>query len=224
MITEEMMAEATAEMNEAMLRSLPKPEDCEHKFSPGFEKKMKRVIYRAEHPIQFYMIQKVASIILVLFLGFATILAISPTVRANVFGWIRAQYESFITYYFYNAEETNANFTEFYLDKLPDGYTEYMKSDLPDVKTTLYIDSNGKLLCFAYSRNAESAYFLVKEEGYCVEKIAIDNRIGDFYLATNPQDGNCLIWHESDTETILYLTGYLDKDELIALAKNVQKR
>lgn len=224
MITEEMMAAAAAEMNETMLRSLPKPEDCQHEFSRKFERKMKRVIYRTDHPLQFRILQKVASVILVLFLGFATIMAISPTVRACVFGWIREQYESFITYYFVETDVNSTEPAEFYLDKLPDGYTEYMKSDLPDVKTTLYIDPDGKLLCFAYSRDAESAYFLVKEDGYYVEKVTIDDCIADFYLAMDPQNGNCLIWCESDTETILYLTGYLNKDELIALAKNVLKK
>lgn len=65
-ITDEMMAEAAAEMNEAMLRSLPDPDDCHHEFSRKFKRKMKRVVYRAEHLVQFRIMQRVATIFLVI--------------------------------------------------------------------------------------------------------------------------------------------------------------
>lgn len=39
MITDEMLAEAAAELAEAINASLPAPEECHHQFSAKFERK-----------------------------------------------------------------------------------------------------------------------------------------------------------------------------------------
>ena len=44
MITDEMIAEAAAELNQALIDSLPDPRDCKHHFSKKFERKMKIMI------------------------------------------------------------------------------------------------------------------------------------------------------------------------------------
>lgn len=145
-ITDEMMAEAAAEMNEAMLRSLPDPDDCHHEFSRRFKRKMKRVIYRADHPVQFRIMQRVATIFLVICIGFATILTFSPTVRANVVGWIREQYESFVAYYFEDNYESKADPVEYYISDLPVEYAEIAVSDNEGIHTTVYSTNDGDVL------------------------------------------------------------------------------
>ena len=42
-ITDEMLRQAAHEVNEAMLASLPKPEECQHEFSPDFNRKMHEI-------------------------------------------------------------------------------------------------------------------------------------------------------------------------------------
>lgn len=45
-ITDEMMAQAAAEVEQAILDKLPDPADCKHEFSPEFEQKMAAVVGR----------------------------------------------------------------------------------------------------------------------------------------------------------------------------------
>lgn len=223
-ITDEMMAEAVADMNEAMLRSLPKPEECHHEFSAKFERKMKRAIYRAEHPIQYRVMQRVASIVLVLFIGFVSILAISPTVRAAVFGWIREQYESFITYYFEDGTSANKDPTAFYISGLPAEYAEIAASNMSDIQTYVYADSTGQFLYFSYSTNPDAANYLIKEDGYSVEFVSVLNYPADFFLAEDTNQSNCIIWCDEENRIIFYISAFLEKNELIALAESVSPK
>jgi len=43
-ITDEMLQEAAAKVSLAMLDDLPKPEDCEHNFSPQFHRNMRKLL------------------------------------------------------------------------------------------------------------------------------------------------------------------------------------
>lgn len=222
-ITDEMMAEAVADMNEAMLRSLPKPEECHHEFSTRFERKMKRAIYRAEHPIQYRVMQRVASIVLVLFIGFMSILAISPTVRAAVFGWIREQYESFITYYFEDGTSPGDGPTEYYISGLTDDYAEvsaFYDEEFGNF-SGIYADPNGNMLFFSYATIPENANFFIEETGYSVDQILISGNPADLYIAEDNSKSNCIIWCDEQNNVIFYISALIDENTLISLAESV---
>lgn len=225
-ITDEMMAEAAAEMNEAMLRSLPDPDDCHHEFSRKFKRKMKRVIYRADHPVQFRIMQRVATIFLVICIGFATIFTLSPTVRATVLGWIREQYESFVAYYFEDGAFVGNTAIEYYISGMPMDYTEINTSY--DEETGLflgiYANSDDKLLYFSYSTIPENANFYVEDEGYQVNQVLVAGNPGDLYISEDGIKSNCVIWHETETNTIFYISAVLDREELLSLAESVLKK
>lgn len=221
MITEEMMAAAAAEMNEAMLRSLPDPEDCHHTFSAKFEKKMKRVIYRADHPLQIRILQRVASVILVLFLCFATIMAISPTVRASVFGWIREQYESFIAYYFVN-ESCNKNpNAEYYIDCLDTEYTLVHSSVEGNIHHQIYEDINGMCLDFTYATNYTHNIFYIELDHYEVHPVSINGRAGDLYVSNDESEKNSIIWCDVESQIMFYIAASIEPELLVSFAEKM---
>ena len=47
MISDEMLKKATAEADQAIRDSLPAPAECEHEFSPSFQRKMRRTFRKA---------------------------------------------------------------------------------------------------------------------------------------------------------------------------------
>lgn len=220
-ITDEMMAEAAAEMNEAMLRSLPDPDDCHHEFSRKFKRKMRRVIYRADHPVQFRIMQRVATIFLVICIGFATILTFSPSVRATVLGWIREQYESFVAYYFEDIVESKADSVEYQISDLPVEYAVIAASDNEGIHTTVYSTNDGKVLYFSYSTSPDAANFFLKEDGYEIKKESIHGFAADLYLPTDINSDTSIIWCEEDRNTIFFISGTVDSAELIDLAESV---
>ena len=94
MINDTMLRQAAAELAIAMNESLPDPKECAHQFSPKFEKKIKRLTRRTNHPIIYRSLRRVASILLVVVIGFCSVLAVSAEVRATVLGWVKEQNQS----------------------------------------------------------------------------------------------------------------------------------
>lgn len=219
-----MLAKAAEDFCDAMLRSLPDPKDCNYEFSPKFEKKMKRLIYRTNHPVTYHILQRVASFLIVLFLGFMTVLAISPTVRAAVFGWIREQYDSFVAYYFEDDTASVAHPTAYYISNLPSDFSEITISDEVGYHMEVYIDSNGNLLYFLYSFTPENPSFYVEEEGSIIEQVTVFGNPADLYIAQNNTQNNSLVWCDEEHSVIFYLSAVMEKDDLLALAESVQPK
>lgn len=57
MISDKELQEAARECEKAMLASMPEPADCPAAFSPGFERRMKKLIFRVDHPVRFWLLR-----------------------------------------------------------------------------------------------------------------------------------------------------------------------
>lgn len=86
MISDERLREAARKAEESFLASLPEPEDCEATFSPEFERKMKKLIRRTDHPIRYRIMKAVACFLLVVLVGGGSVLALSTEARAAFVG------------------------------------------------------------------------------------------------------------------------------------------
>ena len=224
MISDERMAEAAEKLFQAMLDSLPDEEECAPEFSAKFEHKMKRLIHRTEHPVRYRVLQKVASIILVLFMGFATLLALSPTVRATFFGWIKEQYETFTKYYFEGtAQEDVTNYT-YELAVLPDGYEEVSRNSTLDVTVIYYADiRTNELMHFTYSHKYNTAEHYIESLEYTKTYTFVHNISADYYQSNTSEFANVLVWEDASTNTLFRLTAFLDVDSIVRIAENIIK-
>lgn len=222
MITDEMIAAAAAELNEAMINSLPDPNDCKHEFSKKFERKMDKLISRVNHPIRYKIASRVASILLVALFGFTVVMSCSPTARAAVIGWIKQVYESFYSYYFDANVDTNSS-NKYQIDPLPEGYVEISHTE--DNGMILYVFANEKneMLVFAYSEKTDSSVFFVEKVGYWVEDTEVLGFSGDLYLSKDGSLPNGLIWYDMESGYVFYLSGQFDEKELINFAGSIKK-
>ena len=97
MLNDEMMKEATAEVERFLLSTIP--EDVEpHEFSPEFERKMQKLTHRANHPVRYRMIRVTLVSILAILALIGTVLAVSPEIREASARWIRGGISSQVTY------------------------------------------------------------------------------------------------------------------------------
>ena len=223
MITDKLLAEACAELNEAMLRSLPAPEECDPRFSQSFQRKMARVTRRANHPIPYRVMQRVASFLLVLFLGFMTVLAVSPAARAAFAVWIRETYESFFVYSFTDNSQGSALNAEYYISELPEGYAEVMASLENNLGLSVYANEDACLINFVYDNGDGSAFF-VKKENCIVKPITVAGHPGEIYLDQGPDEHNGIIWFDEENHIMFTITGFLTEEELLALAESVKEK
>ena len=114
-------------------------------FSSAFERKMKRLIRRADHPIRYRIAQIAACLLLAALLSGCTVLAISPEARAAFVGWVRETYEDYFVYYFTGDMRNNSDNCVFEPSWLPDGYTESFVSELTGQTIMMKIKHNLRL-------------------------------------------------------------------------------
>ena len=100
MITDEMLRAAASEADQAILDSLPLLQECDHQFSPQFERKMKRVIRRGRHPGAYKFLRTAACFLVAVVLTGTTWLTVDAEARGAFFAWVRQQYETFVEYRF----------------------------------------------------------------------------------------------------------------------------
>lgn len=222
MITDKMMEEAAEELFQAMLAGLPEEEQCVHQFSERFERKMKRLIRRAEHPVFHRVLQQAASIVLVLFLGFATLLAVSPTVRAAVFGWVQERYEDLTTYYFDGASQQDTKPVDYEIGNLTESTVETHRKETGYQITIYYVDQvSDQIVSFTYLREYNGYSHNVDMDNAIIEEITVNGMNGDFYRYPDGES-NLIVWVDDATDTLFSISAYLDREELIALAESVK--
>ena len=111
MITDEMLREAAARTFEKYILDLLRNYDSEYQyeFSVDFEKKIKKLKLRANHPILYQSIRRIAIIFLTLLLSGAIWITIDANARAAFFSWIS---EVTSGYFIYHHEETTSDTLE----------------------------------------------------------------------------------------------------------------
>ena len=124
MISEEMLKKAAMEADQIIRDSLPSPAECEHDFSPSFQKKMRRIFRKAKHPVIYKLPKYATCFVLMVALVSSTWLTVDAEARAAFFAWIREQYETFVEYRFVGDTTQNDNSKQYELTQLPDGFFE----------------------------------------------------------------------------------------------------
>ena len=94
----------------------------EHDFSPGFERRMKKLIRRADHPMRYRVAQVAACLLLAALLSGCTVLAVSPEARAAFVGWVRELSEGWSVYHYFGEKKDSLGDIIYRPTWVPDGY------------------------------------------------------------------------------------------------------
>lgn len=223
MITDEMLAQAAAELADAINDSLPNPSECNHKFSAKFEKKMKRLIRKTNHPVLYRTLRSAASIVLVIMIGFGSILTVSAEAREIVFGWVRQQYESFYEYFFEGEVETTEA-AKYQPGWMPDGCEFVTSIETDGGEIQIYTDDQGTLIRFSYTSGTADEKVSVDGVGYEKEIVEIHGSIAEFYISPNENETNSMFWTSEDGSVLFAISGNYDKDTFIRIAEHIEKK
>lgn len=222
MVTDEMLQDAAAEAEHFLLTSLQRGNRCQHVFSVAFEKKMNKLIRRAEHPFRYNFLRTVAAILITIATLFGAIFTLSPETRANVISWIKNTFQEFFQYS--NNGTSEPIVYEYVFEEIPDGYRELNSFDREDGQTQMYVNGAGDILQFTYAYGAITNSVFIKTEN-CTQSSGLVNGISaDIYLTSQENETNAIIWHDPDTDTLLCINAKADQNTLIAIAESVSKR
>lgn len=223
MISDEMLKQAATELAMAMNESLPDPEECTHQFSPEFEKKIKRITRRANHPILYRSLRNVASVLLVIAIGFGSVLAISPEVRAAVFGWVKEQYQSLYEYFF-EGDSVPLETATYYLGWLPEGCEFVTSYETSGGEVYIYSTRQNSIVQFSYISEPDDEKMYTDGVEIDTKSVIINGCPGEIYISQDEKDTNSIIWTDTSQMILFSIYGNYDEETLVKMAENILKK
>jgi len=223
-ITEEMLRIAAAEADQAIRDSLPHPADCDHQFSPRFERKMKRVIRRGHYPVAYKYLRRAACFLVAVTLVGASWLTVDAEARGAFFAWVRQQYENFVEYRFEGPAPNDKMATSFAPTWLPEGYEKTKTQSAEGISFKTYCNCAGQVIHFMYSPGADATSLFVVSDQMTMEKVSVGTQEADFYRDADPQNANVLVWHSESGDILFCISASLPRDEMVKIAESIEPK
>lgn len=219
-MSDEMIRCAAEAYEQAVLASLPDASQWNHRFSPRFERKMKALCRRQEHPGVYLALRRVACMVLALLIGFCMLLAFNGEARAAIIDWAKKQYEVFTQYSFLeDPEDLKTNVYDLAL--VPEGYTLWMQEHREEGGAVVYRNGNGQLLHLNYMFNYGAGAMVVGHENSILKTATVGKWPADLYVSQKAGVGSVVVWVDEDNQVMFALTAQVEEDMLLEMAEKI---
>ena len=223
-MNEEELSRAAARAAELLNEALPRPEDCNHTFSPRFRRKMRYLLFRQNHPVLTRGLQSAAVLFLTITVLFGSLLTVSTDAREFVFGWVRGQFGSGFIYTF-DGDAAPSEIPQYCLGWIPDGYTQDFTSELEGGKILIYGNAEGKQMLFAYSSASTGTVFALHQTDDCIqEDVSINGMTGTIYISPRENEPSAIVWIDPERNIVFDIGAVVDPQALIKMAENVTEK
>lgn len=223
-MNEEELSRAAARAAELLNEALPRPEDCNHEFSPRFRRKMRHLLFRQNHPVLTRGLQSAAVLFLTITVLFGSLLTVSTDAREFVFGWVRGQFGSGFIYTF-DGDAAPSEIPQYCLGWIPDGYTQDFTSELEGGKILIYGNAEGKQMLFAYSSASTGTVFALHQTDDCIqEDVSINGMTGTIYISPRENEPSAIVWIDPERNIVFDIGAVVDPQALIKMAENVTEK
>ena len=220
--TDKELKAALAEYRNAILASIPDPEEPEFEPSPRYKASMTRLLRKMERKERLHRYsRRAAAAVLVFFLGFGTFIAADVNVRADFLTWLRSTYENSVIYR-YIGVQNNAPLPQCELTWIPDGYELVSSEQGVDSLVMVYEDVKSDVFIFTCDRLAESSFIQIGiTEKPASERATVNGLEAELFRF---QDGDLyLVWIDNKSEFIYSLNGNaLDEFVILHIAESVK--
>ena len=224
MISNLLLRQATEEYHEESMSAIPTENEIDHVFSDRFEENMKSVIKKNNHPQLNRVLRMAASFALVILIAGGSVMALSPTARAAVMGWLFGQDGTTFSYTSMGEESESDVYYKYDLAEIPEGY--FLWQEIVDESQCIMLyaeEETGHLLKVTGSPNdGTGAMFLLTTTD---EKstVQIGDITADFYQSSTADSSSGLAWIDPDTDYLICVDGFFSKEELIEMAQSLVK-
>ena len=190
-------------------------------FSSAFERKMKRLIRRADHPIRYRIAQIAACLLLAALLSGCTVLAVSPEARAAFVGWVREVYEGWFVYHYIGKEQAVPENVVFCPTWMPDGYELIVEPENRAHMIAIYENPEEDIILFNCYMNTESMNLQIGEDTQLIDTY-VSNISADLYIDNTSGAVNHLVWEDENKQRIFWITSTLDGETMVKIAESVE--
>lgn len=220
-MTNEKLAKAAEEANRILVENLPNESECKHIFSQKFEKKMKKLLKRTEHPMRYRFLKTVATFLLILLLGASTVLTLHTEAREKFWGWIKEKYHTLMSYSYGDANKAEEELVRFSLGFLPEGYEKQAEYDMEVTVDIAYVNDKNQILQFSYMYPSNDASMYIDIHRSTKESGMVGINKADIYIYEDGTKGNTIVWVDEREDMMFFVSGCFTKEELIQIAENV---
>ena len=224
MISNEFIRQATEEYLEESMPAIPAENEIDHVFSDRFEKNMKSVIRKNNHPQLKRVLRMAASFALVILISGGSVMALSPTARAAVKGWLFGQEGTVFSYTSIGTKTESEVSYKYDLAVIPEGYVLWQEIVDETQSIMLYAEEETGLLLklTATPNDGTGAMFLITTIDQ-KETVQIGDITADFYPSESEDSSPGLAWVDPDNDYLICLDGFFCQEELINMAISLVK-
>lgn len=224
MISNEFIRQATEEYHEESMSAIPTENECDHVFSDRFEKNMKSVIKKNNHPQLKRVLRMAASFALVILIAGGSVIALSPTARAAVIGWLFGQEGTIFSYTSMGEQSESDIYYKYELPEIPEGY--FLWQEVVDENQCIILygeEATGHLLKITGTPNDGTGAMFLLTTTEQKETVQIGDITADFYQSESDDSGSGIAWVDPENDYLICIDGFFSKDELIAFASSIVK-
>ena len=224
MISNEFIRQATEEYHEESMSAIPAENEIDHVFSDRFENNMKSVIKKNQHPQLKRVLRMAASFALVILVAGGSVMALSPTARAAVMGWLFGQEGTVFSYTSMGTKTESEVFYKYDLAQIPEGYVLWQEIVDETQSIMLYAEEETGLLLklTATPNDGTGAMFLITTTDQ-KETVQIGDITADFYPSESEDSAPGLAWVDPENDYLICLDGFFSQEELIDMAISLVK-
>ena len=224
MISNEFIRQATEEYHEESMSAIPTENEIDHVFSDRFEENMKSVIKKNNHPQLKRVLRMAASFALVILIAGGSVMALSPTARAAVMGWLFSQEGTVFSYTSMGTKTESEVFYKYDLAQIPEGYVLWQEIVDETQSIMLYAEEETGLLLklTATPNDGTGAMFLITTTDQ-KETVQIGDITADLYPSESEDSAPGLAWVDPENDYLICLDGFFSKEELIEIALDLVK-
>ena len=221
-MNEEELSRAAARAAELLNEALPRPEDCNHTFSPRFRRKMRHLLFRQNHPVLMRGLQSAAVLFLTITVLFGSLLTVSTDAREFVSGWVKTKIETVYHFYYEGNPSQGDSSTEYVLGWMPDGYTLIDIFELPNEKWYTYASEDSNFtLTFLYSADSSGADIFLLNADCTQKEVTVNGLPATLYIPLNDDNSPDILWEDREKGVLFILTAHVSEDVLIKMAENI---
>ena len=197
--------------------------------SPQYQRQIKAMLKdplgwarKKSRPIWKTVVQRVAMILLVISLGFGTLMITSPTARAAFIRWVTEWYETHVTYR-YIEESTLTDMPRYEISDLPEGYEEYQKVEKSNYVQIIYQnDTDRKRIYLRYIHMQRGSAIDFVTDNLEVISLTVNGMIGELFLSYEPEKvRNTVTWIDTNNNLQFVLDAPFEKEEILRIAESV---
>ncbi|MBO6231257.1 MAG: DUF4367 domain-containing protein [Ruminiclostridium sp.] len=197
-------------------------DQTEHTFSRNFERKMKPVIQRADHPVRYYATRLLTALLLMAFLGGGSLLTFSAEARASFTAWIREIQEQWFSYRYEAPELPTPTGTMYLPTFIPEGWHEIVAPELGNFVHVIFHSNEGEhFINYSYLIGRQKTVLNLQLEGMRVIKTQVNGMQAELYVGSSDRP-NTLTWTDDALGIVFWLSGELAKNELLHIAESVE--